>query len=117
MRLAAPCLNTYFEYSIPNPLTSFSPLAVLSQVEEFVENKGLNKFMHLFKTAALVAHRPQDYQTINESIERKEEGYASLRPLDPEELEFLGDEEVKRFNHPRELYWTIALCSMGAAVQ
>lgn len=82
-----------------------------------MEEKGLNKFKRLFKTAALVAHRPEDYTTINDSIERREEGYASLRPLEIEELEFLDSEHVKRYHHPRELYWTIFLCSIGAAVQ
>lgn len=73
--------------------------------------------MRLFKTAALVAHRPNDYVTINDSIEENKPGYGSLRPLEIEELEFLRDERQKRFKHPRELYWTIVLCSIGAAVQ
>ena len=103
--------------SIPNPLASFSTSEVLEEVEEFVKEKGLDKFMRLFKMAALVAHDPTDYESINDRIATNELDYNSLRLLEDEELEFLRDEHDKRFRHPRELYWTIVLCSVGAAVQ
>lgn len=73
--------------------------------------------MRLFKTAALVAHQPTEYKSINDPIAKGEFDYVSLRPLEEEELEFLRDEHEKRFRQPRELYWTIVLCSVGAAVQ
>ena len=104
-------------HSIPNPLASLSCSEVLAEVEDFVREKGLGKFMRLFKTAALVAHQPTEYESINDPIAKGEFDYVSLRPLEEEELEFLRDEHDKRFRHPRELYWTIVLCSVGAAVQ
>ena len=82
-----------------------------------MKEKGLEKFMRLFKTAALVAHQPTEYKSINDPIAKGEFDYVSLRPLEEEELEFLRDEHEKRFRQPRELYWTIVLCSVGAAVQ
>ena len=41
---------------------------VLIQVENFVKEKGLEKFMRLFKTAALVAHHPGDFEIFNDPI-------------------------------------------------
>ena len=104
--------------SIPNYLTRPSDVEVLQQVEDFVTEKGLTKFMRLFKTAALVAHHPKDFEHINDPIATGEFDYANLRPLEEEELEYLRTEQDhKRWHHPRELYWTVVVCSVGAAVQ
>ena len=82
-----------------------------------MKEKDLHKFMRLFKTAALVAHHPADYESINNRIAKGEFDQNSLRRLEDEELEFLQKEHTQRFCQPRELYWTMALCSVGAAVQ
>ncbi len=105
------------DYRFPNPLAPLSHRQVLEEVEQFVNEKALNKFMRLFKTAALVAHNPREYESINALIQKDPAKYDSVRPLDEEELEALGNESIKRFKHPRELYWTIVLCSVGAALQ
>ena len=109
--------HTDFRYSIPNPLSTFDTSQVLGLVENFVRDKNLEKFMRLFKTAALIAHHPDKFELINESIASNKPNYTGLRPLEEEELEYLRDEYTKRFHHPRELYLTVALCSVGAAVQ
>ncbi|MCJ1262775.1 hypothetical protein MMC22_002645 [Lobaria immixta] len=73
--------------------------------------------MRLFKTAALVAQGPTEYESINGLILARPADYEGVRMLEEEELEALRDEPLKRFKHPRELYWTIVFCSVGAIVQ
>ncbi|KAI9878884.1 MAG: hypothetical protein M1830_010240 [Pleopsidium flavum] len=107
--------DKYFRF--PNPLAPLSRREVLEEVEQFLIAKDLTKFRRLFKTAALVAHNPMEYESINALICADPAQYDSVRPLEEEELEALRNESIKRFKHPRELYLTIALCSVGAAVQ
>ena len=90
---------------------------VLREVEEFVTQKGLSMHMRLFKTAALVAQGSTAFESINSLKVASPADYEGVRPLEEEELEALRDEPCKRFKHPRELYWTIVLCSVGAIVQ
>jgi hypothetical protein len=69
----------------------------------------------LFKTAAVVSYF--GYEHFNDPVDTGEFDYTNLRPLEEEELEYLRVEDTNMWDHPRELYWTIALCSVGAAVQ
>lgn len=110
------CVLTLF-YSTPQCHSSPSDAEVVDKAEKFVKAKGLNKFMRLFKTAALIIHHPDDYESINDPNKNKTFDYANLHFLGEEELEFLRDEKTKRWHQPRELYWTVILCSVGAAVQ
>lgn len=103
--------------SFPNPLALLDRREVLEEVEQFVNDKGLNKFMRLFKTAALVAHHPMDFESLNVLITTYPTDFDSVRILEEEELEALRYEKTRRFRHPRELYWTVVVCSIGAAVQ
>ena len=73
--------------------------------------------MRLFKTAALVTLSPTEFESINELKLARPADYEDVRLLEEEELDALRDEPLKRFKHPRELYWTIVLCSVGAIVQ
>ncbi|MCJ1465657.1 hypothetical protein MMC07_004276 [Pseudocyphellaria aurata] len=104
---------------LPNPLALLTQQQVLAEVAIFVEQKGLSKHMRLFKTAALVAQSssPSEYDLINELKLAHPADYEGVRLLEEEELDALRDEPLKRFKHPRELYWTIVLCSVGAIVQ
>ena len=90
---------------------------VLEEVEEFIEEKGLTTFRRLFKTAALIAAHPHEFESFNDVLRTHHEELKGVRELEEEELEALRAETTKRFKHPRELYWTIVLCSIGAAVQ
>ena len=90
---------------------------MLVQAAEFVLQKGLSKHMRLFKTAALVTLSPTEFESINELKLAHPADYEDVRLLEEEELDALRDEPLKRFKHPRELYWTIVLCSVGAIVQ
>ena len=76
-----------------------------------MREKGLEKHARLFKTAAVVVYFG------HENYNERQLDYTNLRPLEEEELEYLQTETTKLWDHPRELYWTIALCSVGAAVQ
>lgn len=60
---------------------------------------------------------PSEYALINELKLARPAEYEGVRLLEEEELDALRDEPLKRFKHPRELYWTIVLCSVGAIVQ
>ena len=91
---------------------------MLGQVTKFVEEKGLQKHMRLFKTAALVAHKPDDFTSLNLFVtSRLAQIDTSLCLLEQEELEALEHEHTRRFKHPRELYWTIVVYCIGAVVQ
>lgn len=116
---ARPCRILTLIYRPPNPLALLTHGQVLGQAEDFVTQKGLGKHMRLFKTAALVAQGPAeaDYGSINALILAHPAAYEGVRPIEEEELDALKDELRKRWKHPRELYWTIVLCSVGAIVQ
>ncbi|MCJ1386804.1 hypothetical protein MMC17_009932 [Xylographa soralifera] len=101
----------------PQRLSLLSDPEVLEEAEKFVNAKRLNKFMLLFRTAALIVHHPDDYESICDPAVNHTFDYVKLHPLREEELEFLRDEKIKRWHQPRTLYWTIILCSVGAAVQ
>lgn len=90
---------------------------MLVQAAEFVMQKGLSKHMRLFKTAALVSLSRTEFESINGLKLARPADYEGVRFLEEEELDALRDERLKRFKHPRELYWTIVLCSVGAIVQ
>lgn len=90
---------------------------MLAEAAEFVTQNGLGRHMRLFKTAALVAQGPTEYESINGLRLARPADYEGVRMLEEEELEALRDEPLKRFKHPRELYWTIVFCSVGAIVQ
>ena len=48
---------------------------------------------------------------------RDQTGFESMSELTQEEKTFLAGERDHRWRHPLTLYLTIALCSIGAAVQ
>lgn len=108
---------TLVDGRFPNPLALLSHRQILLEVAEFVTQKGLSKHMRLFKTAALVAQSPTEYNSINGLKLAHPADYDGVRLLEEEELDALRDEPLKRWKHPRELYWTIVLCSVGAIVQ
>ena len=103
--------------SFPNPLALLNRQEVLEEVEEFIVEKELTSFRRLFKTAALVAHHPHEFENFNDILRTHHSELQGVRELEEEELEALRNESTKRFKHPRSLYWTIVLCSIGAAVQ
>lgn len=74
-----------------------------SQVEHFATQHGLTSEVELLKKGALVAQDPAGYQNLPE--------------LNEDEKDALYTEITKKWAHPFLLYMTVAVCSIGAAVQ
>ena len=72
------------------------------QVEKFAHEAGLTSEVDLLKRGALVAQNPGGYESMN---------------LADDEKEALRIEVTKKWRHPLKLYVTVAVCSIGAAVQ
>jgi hypothetical protein len=87
---------------VKNPLAGISFRALLIQVDDFAAAEGLTDIAPLLQTGALVAQAPHDF----ESIKMTEEDKVQLRK-----------EVTHKWHQPRMLYLTIALCSIGSAVQ
>ena len=72
-------------------------------VEEFVRDSNLSVDVELFKRGALVAQNPPAFEQIPE--------------LEEAERDALRNEVLHKWRQPRSLYFTVILCSIGAAVQ
>ncbi len=72
-------------------------------VEEFARDANLTEITPLLKKGALVAQDPPAFEGINE--------------LDESEKDALRNEVLHKWRQPRSLYYTVILCSIGAAVQ
>lgn len=75
----------------------------MRDVEEFAADKDLADIIGYLKKGALVAQDPS----------RVEE----IEMLEEEEKEHLRLEKAHKWKHPLQLYITIIVCSIGAAVQ
>ena len=75
----------------------------MRDVEEFAAEKDLNDLIPMLKKGALVAQDPGRFE--------------ELEMLDDDEKGFLRKERAKKWHHPTALYFTIIVCSIGAAVQ
>jgi len=75
----------------------------MNDVEVFCNEKGLTERVDLIKRGALVAQNPT--------------GYEHIETLSEPEREALRFEAAHRWRHPLALYFTIIVCSIGAAVQ
>ena len=76
---------------------------LMNDVEVFCNEKGLTERIDLIKRGALVAQNPT--------------GYEHIETLSEPEREALRFEAAHRWRHPLALYFTIIVCSIGAAVQ
>jgi hypothetical protein len=75
----------------------------MHQVDTFANDNGLQEIQPLLRKGALVAQSPADFE--------------SLKDLTEEEKQHLRFEVTHKWKHPRSLYMTIIICSIGAAVQ
>ncbi|KAF9889014.1 hypothetical protein FE257_007991 [Aspergillus nanangensis] len=96
-------LNKNISARIKNPLADLSPAQVLRDVEEFANEHGLVDVLPALKKGALVARDPDHYESVPD--------------MTPEDLTTIDDEVTHKWRQPRRLYFTIILCSIGAAVQ
>lgn len=69
----------------------------------FCQEHGFQDREALFFSGALAAQNPRDLDNVDE--------------LTTEEKVILGREVTHRWHLPKQLYYTIALCSLGSAVQ
>lgn len=76
---------------------------VLRDVEDFAEEYNVTDILPELKKGALVARDPTEFETVADLTEP--------------ELTALRDEVLHKWRQPRSLYFTIILCSIGAAVQ
>lgn len=75
----------------------------MRDVEQFAHDYSLTDITPLLKKGALVAQNPAEFENV--------EG------LEDTEREALRNEVVRKWHQPRALYYTVILCSVGAAVQ
>lgn len=74
----------------------------MHDVETFCSEKGLVEHTDLVKRGALIAQDPTNFENLE---------------LPEDEREALRFETAHRWRHPLALYFTIIVCSIGAAVQ
>jgi hypothetical protein len=75
----------------------------MKDVEDFANEKGLTDIIPMLKKGALVAQNPTNFEQIE--------------TLDETERDALRTEKARKWHHPLKLYFTIVVCSIGAAVQ
>ncbi|EFW20463.1 hypothetical protein D8B26_003161 [Coccidioides posadasii str. Silveira] len=96
-------LNSNVSGRIKNPLAHIPKHRLLRDVEEFANKNGLDDILPNLQKGALIAKDPANFETVEGITE--------------EEIEVIRDEVVHKWRQPRPLYYTIILCSIGAAVQ
>lgn len=96
-------LNSNTSGRIQNPLAHLSPAQLSSDVDAFADQHQLDDIRDLLHKGAKVAANPAEFENV--------EG------LEPSEIVALRREVTHKWSHPRKLYFTIILCSIGAAVQ
>jgi hypothetical protein len=95
--------RSFLLYRIANPLAGIPRKDLLSQVDAFAQQYNLGHILPVLRKGALVAQNPPEFETIAE--------------LTDEERTALRNEVDHKWRQPRALYFTIILCSVGAAVQ
>lgn len=96
-------LNNNVTAKIKNPLADLTPNQVKRDVNEFAQIHGLTEIAPILERGALVARDPANY--------------ASVEGLTEEESLAIQNEVLHKWRQPAALYFTIVLCSIGAAVQ
>lgn len=96
----ADCLT---QIRIKNPLADLSKSQVLHDVEEFANEYQVTDILLELKKGALVARDPAEFESVPDLTET--------------EVTALRDEVLHKWRQPKSLYFTIILCSIGAAVQ
>ncbi|RMY86759.1 hypothetical protein D0864_07001 [Hortaea werneckii] len=96
-------LNKNVDAKVSNPLAGITYEELMHDVEMFAQEKGLEDKTDLIKRGALVAQDPANFENIG--------------LLEEEEKAALRWESEHKWSHPLALYFTIIVCSIGAAVQ
>ncbi|KAJ5467644.1 Major facilitator superfamily domaingeneral substrate transporter [Penicillium sp. IBT 31633x] len=96
-------LQNNISAKIKNPLADLTKNQVLRDVEEFAQEYNVTDILPELKKGALVARDPEEFETVPDITEA--------------EIAALRDEVLHKWRQPKALYFTIVLCSIGAAVQ
>ena len=88
---------------IQNPLAGIPRDTLFYNVEQFAQESNMVEMIPLLKKGALVAQDPPAFEQIAE--------------LDEAERDALRNEVLHKWRQPLALYFTVILCSIGAAVQ
>jgi hypothetical protein len=114
--------GTHHFSRIQNPLVGIPRDVLLKRVDDFTREKGLDDKQDLFRKAALLAQNPSDFETMPELSEEEK---LVIRRETTRELHLfcfcyvfvkfgnLSD----RWSQSRDLYLTVIICSVAAAVQ
>lgn len=96
-------LNRNVTARIQNPLAGIPRDTLLRNVEDFAREANMTDKIPLLQKGAMVAQDPPAFEQIPE--------------LDEYERDALRNEVLHKWRQPRALYFTVILCSIGAAVQ
>ncbi|KAK3081242.1 hypothetical protein LTS18_008742 [Coniosporium uncinatum] len=96
-------LHNNRDAKIKNPLAGIPHDILMRQVEDFARDRDLSDMTDLLKRGALVAQNPAEFDTIPGITEPEREALAA--------------EITHKWRQPRSMYFTVILCSIGAAVQ
>ncbi|KAI9842230.1 MAG: hypothetical protein M1837_007375 [Sclerophora amabilis] len=96
-------LNKNISARIRNPLAGIPRATLLAQVAEFAHQYDMDDITPLIQRGALVAQDPPAFEEIAE--------------LEEDEKEALRNEVLHKWRQPFALYFTVIMCSIGAAVQ
>lgn len=88
---------------VSNPLAGLTREELFNDVQKFANDKDLTDYTELIQRGALVAQDPGRFE--------------ELDVLAEDEKDALRFEAAHRWKHPFALYFTIIVCSIGAAVQ
>ncbi|KAJ3931602.1 MAG: hypothetical protein NXY57DRAFT_1006770 [Lentinula lateritia] len=88
---------------IQNPLHGIPKAKLMAQVEQFAREKGMEEQLPYLKKGALLAQNPKDFENIPE--------------LDEEDRAIIRREVTHRWSQPKDMYKTVIICSIAAAVQ
>jgi len=111
-------LISCFLRRICNPLAGIEARDLMLKVDEFMQEKRLPpRDLDYFRLGAIIAQNPNAITNIKETINAHRDVNGDLRDLDNDELDHLKNEVESPWSQPTKLYQTIAICSIGAAVQ
>lgn len=96
-------LNNNMTAKIMNPLAGLSEQEIRDDVTVFANENGMNDRLELLIKGALVAKNPSAFEEVPGITEVEKDG--------------IRNEVLHKWRQPFKLYFTIVLCSIGAAVQ
>ncbi|KAK8869561.1 hypothetical protein IAR55_000128 [Kwoniella newhampshirensis] len=95
--------NRNVSAKIQNPLYGLSKDTIIHMADRFCSEQGFDDRRDLFKRAALVSQKPNEFETIAELTE--------------EDRHWLRREKTHKWDQTTALYFLVIVCSIGSAIQ